>query len=76
MSTVLLFYRWPQNPETSVHAINRKHEFRAYPVGLWDGAQRTLITTNSRYASKVQKAGMIQALLHSSLNGSFALKYN
>lgn len=34
------------------------------------------ITTKSKYASKVQKAGMIHALRHNSLNGSLALKYN
>lgn len=34
------------------------------------------MTNKSKYASKVQKAGMIQALRHSSLNGSVALKYN
>ena len=34
------------------------------------------ITTKIMYASKVQKAGMIQALRQSSLSGSDALKYN
>lgn len=50
--------------------------YRNYLVGLFDGDQRIHITTKSKYASKVQKDGMIQALRHNSLSGSLALKYN
>lgn len=34
------------------------------------------MTTSNMKASKVQKAGIIQALRHDSLRGSLALKYN
>lgn len=50
--------------------------YRNYLVGLFDGDHRMHITSKSKYASKVQKDGMIQALRHNSLNGSLALKYN
>lgn len=42
--------------------------------GLREGAQRTHITTRREKASRVQKDGIIQAICHSSLNGSLALK--
>jgi len=70
-----------QMDKVAVQSIIRERkkkapESRMYLVGLCDGAQRMHITPNSINASKVQKAGMIQALRHSSLKGSVALKYN
>lgn len=47
-----------------------------YLVGLLEGAQRIHTTTNNEKASKLQKAGIIQEIRHSSLNGSLALKYS
>lgn len=49
---------------------------RRYLVGLLEGAKRMHMITNNMKASKVQKAGIIQALRHDSLRGSLALKYN
>lgn len=47
-----------------------------YLVGLREGAQRIHISTKRKYASRIQNAGIIQAICHSSLKGSVALKYS
>lgn len=54
----------------------RNNEQRKYLVGLREGAQRRQITASKEYASRLQKAGMTQAICQSSLNGSVALKYS
>ncbi|CAL5393881.1 unnamed protein product [Camellia sinensis] len=53
-----------------------KNTYHRYLVGLLERAQRTHITTKRENASRVQKAGIIQAIRHNSLNGSLALKYS
>lgn len=47
-----------------------------YLVGLLEGTQRTQMTTRRKNARRVQKAGIIQEICQSSLNGSLALKYS
>jgi hypothetical protein len=72
--------KWAHVFTTSSPKSRKQQKWRwcqsKYLVGLREGAQSTHITTKSEYASKVQKAGMIQATCHSSLSGSVALKYS